>query len=330
MAQKNMELPLEPENYEEQCETLETEEINKLEEGDNLNVIPLQFINLDKELVDGTRIVQISSPKSLESDCFEAGGHRGKYYKQTYRRAWENMPDFKGWLKGVKGQPTRAYCTFCRKTLHAHRLSLLKHTCTIRHQKAAHYQTSEKEQNYNSMTPISLEGVLVPENEDVNDDKSENAYMTQEGLKDDEEHALLQDNIDSEECEYETVPAEEECVSEPTVPSQISTTVTDSSRGGSVSGLAVSLYKLVEGRWTFIDERLTDAMGRCSDFFNNRKFTPGRYKLHLDVDRYFESKNVESVFPFIEIIFDAGSSSKYHFPVLLGPNTYTTYRAFSD
>lgn len=42
-----------------------------------------------------------------------------------------------GWLRGVQGEPTRAYCTYCQKTLHAHRLSLLKHTCTIRHQKAA-------------------------------------------------------------------------------------------------------------------------------------------------------------------------------------------------
>lgn len=91
---------------------------------------------------------------------------KGKYYKQTYRTAWEQMPDFKGervaltnffrskylrllflfkgWLRGVQGEPTRAFCTFCQKTLHAHRLSLLKHTCTIRHQKAAQLHNNRK------------------------------------------------------------------------------------------------------------------------------------------------------------------------------------------
>lgn len=51
---------------------------------------------------------------------------------------------FVGWLRGVQGEPTRAYCTYCQKTLHAHRLSLLKHTCTIRHQKAAQIHGSKK------------------------------------------------------------------------------------------------------------------------------------------------------------------------------------------
>lgn len=59
----------------------------------------------------------------LENECVEIGQRTGCFVA--------------GWLKGVKGEPTRAYCTYCSKTLHAHRLSLLKHTCTIRHQKAA-------------------------------------------------------------------------------------------------------------------------------------------------------------------------------------------------
>lgn len=51
---------------------------------------------------------------------------------------------FVGWLRGVQGEPTRAFCTYCQKTLHAHRLSLLKHTCTIRHQKAAQLHNTRK------------------------------------------------------------------------------------------------------------------------------------------------------------------------------------------
>lgn len=33
--------------------------------------------------------------------------------------------------------PTRAYCSYCKRDLHAHRLSLLKHTSTLKHQRAA-------------------------------------------------------------------------------------------------------------------------------------------------------------------------------------------------
>lgn len=42
-----------------------------------------------------------------------------------------------GWLTSVPYQPTRAYCLYCKKNLHAHRLSLLKHTCTMKHQRSA-------------------------------------------------------------------------------------------------------------------------------------------------------------------------------------------------
>lgn len=49
-----------------------------------------------------------------------------------------------GWLKGVPGEPNRAYCLYCDKSLHAHCLSLLKHTCTIKHTKAAQDASSKK------------------------------------------------------------------------------------------------------------------------------------------------------------------------------------------
>lgn len=43
------------------------------------------------EYEDAYESVNVSSPQSLSS-----GAIKGKYYKQTYRQAWENMPDFKG------------------------------------------------------------------------------------------------------------------------------------------------------------------------------------------------------------------------------------------
>lgn len=49
-----------------------------------------------------------------------------------------------GWLTSVPFQPNHAYCKYCKKNLHAHRLSLLKHTCTMKHQRAALQHKEEK------------------------------------------------------------------------------------------------------------------------------------------------------------------------------------------
>lgn len=70
---------------------------------------------------------------------------------------------FTGWLTSVAFQPTRAYCMFCKKNLHAHRLSLLKHTCTMKHQRAAlTYEAEEKkeaaEEKCEPLVELEVEG----------------------------------------------------------------------------------------------------------------------------------------------------------------------------
>jgi len=57
------------------------------------------------------------------------------------------------------------------------------------------------------------------------------------------------------------------------------------------------------------------------------KGTIGRYKLHFDVDKYFTLKRIDTMFPFIEIVFDVKKpTTHYHIPLLLSPFGYTTYR----
>ncbi|XP_018335509.1 uncharacterized protein LOC108744303 [Agrilus planipennis] len=119
---------------------MESEPDEESQDAQVINVIPVHFDETYEELGE-------SSPQTAAP-----GSAKGKYYKQTYRKAWEQMPDFKGWLRGVQGEPTRAYCMYCEKTLHAHRLSLLKHTCTIRHQKAAQIHNIRKSKSDNSDT----------------------------------------------------------------------------------------------------------------------------------------------------------------------------------
>lgn len=65
----------------EHIEQIETEEHHETE----FNVIPVQ-------LVESYEGVALASPSNTTNLTLV----KGKYYKQTYRPAWEQMPDFKG------------------------------------------------------------------------------------------------------------------------------------------------------------------------------------------------------------------------------------------
>lgn len=68
-----------------------------------------------------------------------------------------------------------------------------------------------------------------------------------------------------------------------------------------MTGLQVSLYKLIDGRWTYINEGVTNTSGKFYNFVERNDFQPGRYKLHFDVDRYFEGRKQNTMYPFIEV-----------------------------
>ncbi|XP_076265047.1 uncharacterized protein LOC143199145 isoform X2 [Rhynchophorus ferrugineus] len=323
-------------NVDEVNQIIEEEEVEdagdlqEIDAGSHINVIPLHLIKVGNK------------PQSTSAQfATVVKGKYSKYYKQTYRPAWEQMPDFKGWLRGVKGQPTRAYCTYCQKTLHAHRLSLLKHTCTIRHQTAAqaHGNTSVQKNTFNvNMDDNNIQTVIVNdenilEEEDGDLGQHQFIYTTQEEIDETEQDQGTENEQDEEEDDYyeETIstPSQSNSINQ-NITNPITTHAIDTTRGTPVIGLSVSLYKLVDGRWTYINQGVTDTFGRYNDSIKPGNFSPGRYKLHYDVDRYFEANKQTSVFPFIEIVFDAPALTRYHFPLLLSPNTYTTYRSMHD
>ncbi|KAK9871542.1 hypothetical protein WA026_012916 [Henosepilachna vigintioctopunctata] len=296
-----------------------------------IDVIPVQIVDTYNQAY-----------KTIE----EAAQHvaRTKYYKQTYRPAWEQMPDFQGWLKGVDNEPTRAFCVYCQKTLHAHRLSLLKHTCTIRHQKAAQLHQMRKNKVRNKVEDdnnLSADDDDTGDNfEHEEDDEIIQFSVTQysknhvdgdiEEIERENINETDQDQLEEEDDRDAGMQLVESYHSksysaEPVAP--ISTQVTDAVRGTPVSGLQVSLYKLIDGRWTYINEGFTNHSGKFSKFLEGLNFTPGRYKLHYDVDKYFELKKQNSLYPFIEIVFDLqGKNNNYHIPLILSPNSYTTYK----
>ncbi|XP_014483569.1 PREDICTED: uncharacterized protein LOC106749040 isoform X2 [Dinoponera quadriceps] len=457
-----------------------------------------------------------------------------RVYTQRYRKEWENMSDFKGWLTSVPLQPTRAYCKYCKKDLHAHRLSLLKHTCTMKHQRAALLLNSGGKIMDNVRTEEETEEVeddseFLVERLDLEDDDAMDTQDKLESeelhLSDEDEHKpvikkiKLNENMsrdtlaeamahvthdeylevdnDNERLELDMVVEEETSNTEievilpdtindeakekskelenrrvtrrslkaidktkptskilqadgkgdmivaslpvletayqlnntivsthdaniiqPVTAAQnrtitltsggktltltggtfqpgtqyvlskikgaklptlvvsdkkpivavnspdvnktvqlttvlestsstsqqdnksspkstpkklrISTQVMDITKGVPINGLQVSLYKLVDGRWTFMNESNTNSNGRCVDLLDHSTKSVGmggRYKIHLDVDKYFTLRRIETMYPFIEVVFDVKNPlNHYHIPVLLSPFGYSTYR----
>lgn len=42
-----------------------------------------------------------------------------KLYTQKYRKEWESVGEFKGWLKPFQGDASRAYCAYCKADFYA-------------------------------------------------------------------------------------------------------------------------------------------------------------------------------------------------------------------
>ncbi|MGC2297693.1 MAG: hydroxyisourate hydrolase [Acidobacteriaceae bacterium] len=110
--------------------------------------------------------------------------------------------------------------------------------------------------------------------------------------------------------------------------SGISTHILDLTRGQPASGVAVRLSREVDGGWTEISKRTTDADGRVKSMLReNEMLESGRYRLHFATAEYFGGRGVEAFHPFVEIAFEVRHADEhYHVPLLLTPYGYSTYR----
>lgn len=109
---------------------------------------------------------------------------------------------------------------------------------------------------------------------------------------------------------------------------QLSSHILDISNGTPASGVPVTLEKFDESTkiWSYIDEKTTDKNGRIIDFLNYKDTKNGIYKLRFLIEDYFKSKNTESFYPFIEVVFQIKDANHYHVPITLSSYGYATYR----
>lgn len=110
---------------------------------------------------------------------------------------------------------------------------------------------------------------------------------------------------------------------------RISTHVLDTSLGIPAAGVPVQFERLdLDGTWLRLGSFRTDKDGRCSELLPEHDSLPaGRYRLTLDTASYYASTGIAGLYPVVEITFEVRSGeSHFHIPLLLSPNSYTTYR----
>ncbi|KAF7988445.1 hypothetical protein HCN44_001018 [Aphidius gifuensis] len=110
----------------------------------------------------------------------------------------------------------------------------------------------------------------------------------------------------------------------------LTTHVVDTSKGIPANSMRICLYKLTDGRWSFVNESITTASGNCIDIGKTIKPSAGRYKLQFDTEKYFSAKRVETLYPFVEIVVDVKNpNSNYHLELSVSPFGYSTCRGNS-
>lgn len=110
---------------------------------------------------------------------------------------------------------------------------------------------------------------------------------------------------------------------------RISTHILDIVRGKPAADVPVRLEKNdAPANWRLLNSARTDQDGRCGQLLPEGE-DPGAgiYRLIFDVASYYAAQNIETLYPAVEVTFQArAGESNFHVPLLLSPNAYTTYR----
>lgn len=109
----------------------------------------------------------------------------------------------------------------------------------------------------------------------------------------------------------------------------ISTHILDITQGQPAREVPVRLERRdASGTWRLLGAARTDQGGRCAQLLpENEALTPGLYRLGFETATYFAARKLDGLYPLIEITFNVREGEeRFHIPLLLSPNGYTTYR----
>jgi len=108
----------------------------------------------------------------------------------------------------------------------------------------------------------------------------------------------------------------------------ISTHILDTTLGRPAAGVSVTLERDDGGSWVTINRAATDQDGRCKYLLpESQSLESGVYRIRFATAAYFASRQLSTLYPSVEVIFEvANTQEHYHIPLLLTANGYTTYR----
>ena len=109
--------------------------------------------------------------------------------------------------------------------------------------------------------------------------------------------------------------------------SQITSHILDTTTGIPAQGVNTILYQGENDEWAEMSRAKTNSDGRVTDLLDEKiKLLQGIYKIRFETKDYFDAHQVQTFYPFVEIIFEITGGEHYHIPLLLNPFGYTTYR----
>lgn len=109
--------------------------------------------------------------------------------------------------------------------------------------------------------------------------------------------------------------------------SPITTHVLDTRSGQPARGLAITLSKLENNKFTELASGHTNDDGRIADLLEKGSLKPGIYSMHFDTGGYHKNLGIEGFYPEAVINFEIKNVDEhYHIPLLLSPFGYSTYR----
>jgi 5-hydroxyisourate hydrolase len=108
--------------------------------------------------------------------------------------------------------------------------------------------------------------------------------------------------------------------------SQLTTHILDTTKGKPAAGITVILYHGGNDEWEEIARSITNNDGRAGDLLKDKRLEHCIHKLRFVTKDYFDRNQVQTFYPYVEIVFDVASDEHYHVPLLLNPFGYSTYR----
>lgn len=108
----------------------------------------------------------------------------------------------------------------------------------------------------------------------------------------------------------------------------ITSDIIDTTKGKPAQGVLVELSQNQQNMWVTLTQQTSDDHGRVTHWEDSElKLSGGVYRLRFYTHPYFKKQELDSFYPYIDVIFNLSEDQWcYHLPLLINPFGYSTYK----